>query len=462
MKIHTLDSSIYKVRREALMKSVGSGRILILGNRESSINFEHNWYPYRQDSTFLYYAGLNIPNVDLLLDCDSGEAAIIGQELTMDDIIWTGPLPSLKELGEKVAITKIEPPSKLSSLSKDSLHYLPPYRPEHTLRLSNILDIPHGEVADGHSDLLVRSIITQRNIKSQEEIDSMHEACTLTSKMHAHVMEHARQGMYEYELVGLAKKFGQDHNTGFSFTPICTTRGHVLHNHSYDNKLKSGDMVLLDGGLESSLCYAGDMTRTWPVDRKFSAMQADVYQIVLNAQKSAIKRARVGMKYYDVHLSAARKMCQGLSELGLMKGDPEEAAQRGAHTLFFQHGLGHLLGLDVHDMENFGEQRIGYDPTMVKSTEFGFRSLRLGHELQDGYVITIEPGIYFIPQLIDKFEAENLHSDFINYKEVRKYQDLGGIRIEDDYLIRESGIELLGEPLVKEIKDVEAVRSNIS
>ncbi len=462
MSIHTFEAKTYIERRKILIENLESKTILFLGNRESSVNFKDNWYPFRQDSTFLYYFGLNVPNIDVVINTSNGNVTLFGDELTIDDIIWTGTLPSLKELAEKVGITDVQPANKLQSTLNNHTLFLPPYRPEHEIRLSELLQKDIEFIRTRSSIELIEQVVSQRNFKSKEEVKTLHDACTLTSKMHFEVMSKAKLGMHEFDLVSIAQSFRGKHDVNFSFLPICTTQGHVLHNHSYVNKLNKGDMVLLDAGLESNLLYAGDMTRTFPVERKFTAIQADLYQIVLNAQKEAIKASRIGNSFVDVHLKSAETTVQGLIDIGIMKGNAQEAVHAGAHTMFFQCGLGHLMGLDVHDMENLGEQYVGYGNSMVKSKEFGLKSLRLGRKLEEGFVITIEPGIYIIPQLIDKFYSEQKYFDFINYNELNKFRNFGGIRIEDDYLIKSSGIELLGEPLAKEIKDIEAIRSNIS
>lgn len=459
MKIHTFEAAVYTTRRAALVDKLNGETVLLLGNRESSVNFKDNWYPFRQDSNFLYFAGLNVPDIDIIIEGSTGKTILFGDELTIEHIIWTGPLPSLAELAEKVGIDEVRSHSDLAGFVDKNTLYLPPYRPDHTLRLSQFLKIDGATISTHSSESLIEAVVALRNIKSPEEITTLHEACTNTSHMHLELMSKARPGMHEYDLVGLAKSYASSRNVDFSFLPICTTRGHVLHNHFYDNQIQKGDMVLFDGGLESKLHYAGDMTRTFPVDRKFNAKQADLYQVVLNAQKSAIKACSVGQKFLDVHLKSCLTLVTGLSELGIMKGDVETAVSEGAHTMFFQCGLGHMMGLDVHDMESLGEQYVGYGGGMLKSKEFGLKSLRLGRELEEGFVITIEPGIYIIPELIDKFKAEGKYTEFIDYDELAKYRDFGGIRIEDDYLIKNSGIELLGEPLAKEIKEVEAIRA---
>ncbi|WP_235295916.1 aminopeptidase P family protein [Portibacter marinus] len=450
MKLSQFKKEVYVDRRKKLAHKIPGGKIFLQGNRESSVNFKDNWYPFRQDSTFLYYCGLNIANLDVIIDANTGETTLYGNDLSIDDIVWTGPLPNLEELAERVGIEKVKP---LANLNKDldgNLHFLPPYRPLHEMRLQGL-----GEP----SEELIEAVVNQRNKKSPEEIEALHEACTRTSRMHFEVMANAKRSMKEYELIAIAQAYARGQNADFSFLPICTTQGHILHNHSYDNTLNSGDMVLFDGGLESNQLYAGDMTRTFPVDRKFTAMQADLYQIVLNAQKTAIRNCKAGAKFVDIHLASSKTLAAGLIELGIMKGDAEEAVAQGAHTMFFQCGLGHLMGLDVHDMENLGEQFVGYGGGMLKSKEFGLKSLRLGRSLEEGFVITIEPGIYIIPQLIDMWEAEGKYSDFIDYKALNHLSDFGGIRIEDDYVITESGLQLLGEPLAKEIKEVEEIRA---
>lgn len=459
MKLNLFDSEVYKNRRAVLADSVGSGLILLFGNGESSINFKDNWYPFRQDSSFLYYIGLNIPDLNALIDAGTGKTILFANDLSIEDIIWTGPLPTMKELATDVGIEEVKPADAIKSYLVKDVHYLPPYRAEHILKLTSLLNKNIEEIEEGASITLIESVINQRNTKSPEEISSLHEACTLTSRMHLEVITKTKEGMYEYELVGMANAFGAKSNSAFSFQPICTINGHILHNHSYDNKLSSGKMVLFDGGLYSKMNYAGDMTRTFPVDRKFSALQADLYNIVLSGQKAAVRAIRPGITFLEIHLKSAKAMVDGLIDFGIMKGNAEEAVNAGAHTLFFQHGLGHMLGLDVHDMESLGEQYVGYSKGMVKSKEFGLKSLRLGRELEEGFVLTIEPGLYLIPQLIDKFEAENKFSAFIDYKEVRKIQDQGGIRIEDDYLVTSDGIELLGEPLAKEISEIEEIRN---
>jgi len=445
----------YTQRRKKLMELMGEGKILLLGNGYSSINFEDNSYPYRQDSSFLYYAGLNKEGLNLLIDADKGETILFGDDVSLDHVIWMGDQEKLIDMAAKAGINKVLPSMNIFDHVDSSSHYLPPYRSAHTIKLEQYLDITEIKP----SLKLIMAISEQRNIKSEEEIKCMHEAASLTAAMHKEVMVNAREGMNEYELVALASKFAWEHNVQWSFTPIMTTQGQTLHNHNYRGKLSAGDLLLFDGGIEHGSGYAGDMTRTFPVNSSFSTKQKDIYTIVVKAHDTAVEACKAGVYYKDIHLMASQVIAEGLTELGLMKSDPEDAVMEGAHSLFFPHGLGHLIGLDVHDMENLGEDFIGYDQTIRKSREFGLKSLRLGRPLQEGFAITIEPGIYFIPQLFEKWKAEKMHEEFINYDAVASYMDFGGIRVENDYVIRADGAQLLGEKLDYDADSVEKARS---
>ena len=332
--------------------------------------------------------------------------------------------------------------------------YLPPYRSAHTIKLETYCDIKEINP----SLKLIHAIVRQRNIKSAEEINYLHKASTYTANMHKVVMQFAKAGMSEYELVAQASKVALSKNAAWSFTPILTVNGQTLHNHNYGNTLKEGDLLLFDGGIEHSSGYAGDMTRTFPVSSKFTSQQKDIYNVVKAAHDIAIPASKPGVYYKDVHLLSCLEIAKGLTDIGLMKGDPEEAVEEGAHALFFPHGLGHMIGLDVHDMENLGENFVGYDDTIRKSTEFGLKSLRLARPLQTGNAITIEPGIYMIPQLIEKWQAEGIHAEFLNFDVINKYRDFGGIRIENDFVIEEQGAVLLGDALVYDAESVEALR----
>ncbi len=456
MHFELFPTQTYLDRRAILKKTLGKGKILLLGNEESSVNFKDNWYPFRQDSTFLYYFGLPIAGLTAIIDIDQDETILFGDELTIDDIIWTGPLPSLQSMAEKVGLSKVLPKDKLEDYLSPDTHYLPPYRPEHHLKLQSWFQ---GK-ADQQSLELIHAIAKQRTIKSPEEIEQLDIAADLSYQIHKAVMEACQPGMYEYELVAIAQKVTMEQNAKLSFTPILTKDGQTLHNHYYGNRLEEGQMVLFDGGVESPLQYCGDITRTFPVGKAFTSTQKELYQIVLNALKAAEQFVKPGVFFKDVHLLASKKLVEGLTDYGIMKGDPEEAVAAGAHTMFFQCGLGHLLGLDVHDMENLGEPNIGYTEQLKKSTEFGLKSLRLGKQVEEGYALTIEPGIYIIPALIDKFKSEGKFEAFINYNELEKHRHFGGIRIEDDYVITADGARRLGRnPLAREVEEVEGVGS---
>jgi len=433
-------SKTYTERRNELIGNMSSGQILLIANGESSINFADNWHPYRQDSTFLYYGGIAAPDMAIVMDIDNGTTTLFGDDLSIDMIIWTGPQPSISDLGAQVGIDDIKPMSALKSALRDQIHYLPPYRAEHTIQLQGLT---------GHTELkssveLIKAIIAQRLMKSDEEIAELQKAVQLSKLMHAEVQKHIKPGVTEYELVGVASKFAHDRNARWSFPPILTKNGHTLHNHYHGHTLSEGDMLLMDGGIEVSSGYCGDITRTTAVSGSFSTEQQEIYDLVHKMYQEGIATASAGKRYLDVHLHTCSVLVDGLKDLGLMKGDTKDAVAAGAHALFFQHGLGHMMGLDVHDMENFGEQYVGYSDDLQKSTQFGLKSLRLGNTLQERNVITIEPGIYFIPELIDKFRAEGKFTDFINYDAVDKKRNLGGIRIEDDFVVRAESVEILG------------------
>ena len=306
---------------------------------------------------------------------------------------------------------------------------------------------------------LIKSVIAQRNIKTEEELVELEKAVSLTAKMHIAAMQFTKPGMKESEIAGHIQSIAVAEEGNLSFPIILTKDGQTLHNHYHGNILKKGDMVLCDAGAETSMGYAGDMTRTFPVAEKFNERQRELYEIVLNAHNTAIKELKPGVQYRDIHLLACTALVQGLNEVGLMKGNPDEAVAAGAHTMFFQCGLGHMMGMDVHDMENLGEKYVGYTENLEKSTEFGLKSLRLGRALEEGFVLTVEPGIYIIPELIDLWSSENKHSEFLNYDMLEAYRKFGGIRIEEDFVITAEGSRLLGNPVPKNIVEVEALRS---
>lgn len=458
-------SSTYTNRRNQLLSPLSSGLILLLGNEESGMNYAANTYPFRQDSTFLYYFGIDQPGLAATLDIESGEVIVFGNELTLDDIVWTGPQPSLVDKCARIGVSKSAPASAFVTHVQEArqqgrtLHFLPPYRPENIIQLAELLAVSPKEVKAKASVALIKAVVAQRSIKTAEEVVELDKAVRITNQMHLTAMRAARPGMTEAALT--AAVYHQAMETAAhhpSFPIILSVNGQVLHNHHHDNTLQSGQMVLCDAGGESKMHYAGDMTRTFPVDAAFTTRQREVYQIVLDSMNTAIDALTPGILYRDVHLKTATVITNGLKALGLMKGNTEEAVAAGAHALFFPHGLGHMMGLDVHDMEDLGEAYVGYTDTLKKSTQFGLAFLRLGRALEPGFAITVEPGIYFIPELIDMWKAEGKHSDFINYETASAYKDFGGIRIEDDYLITETGSRLLGDQVPKSVEAVEEVR----
>ena len=382
----------------------------------------------------------------------------------MDDIIWNGHTPSLQAMADLSGCSTTKPFNELEAFiktikdRKQVIHYLPPYRPEHNLLLSHLLSIPLNSVAASVSPNLIKAVVALRSVKGVEEVEEIKKAVAISEAIHLTGMRESRAGLTEAHIAGLVQAVAISGGGNLSFPTILTTHGEILHNHYGNHILPPGKMVLLDAGAETAMHYAGDLTRTFPVDATFSSLQKDVYNIVLNALKTAAAAVQPGKLFKDIHLLAAEKLTEGLTSLGLMKGDAKEAVAAGAHTLFFQCGLGHMMGLDVHDMENLGEQYVGYTPDMKKSTEFGLKSLRLGKALEAGYVVTVEPGLYFIPELMDIWASEKKLSQFINYDQLASFRNFGGIRIEDDYLVTTTGSELLSTTLPRTVAEIEAIR----
>ena len=460
------DAQVYVERREQLKKSLGSGLILFLGNEESSINFKDNWYHFRQDSSFLYFFGLSLPGLAAVVNIDDNKTTIYGDDLSIDDIVWTGPQPTIMELADRTGtrhtgtvkdlILSIDKASK----NGQKIHYLPPYRTENILKLSEWLKFDQQQVLKDHSVPLIKAIVSQRSYKSALEIAEINKAVNITADMHLSAMRLAAEGKKEGEIVGALHEVAIGAGGQLSFPIILTKNGQILHNHYHGNTLKNGDMVLVDCGAETANGYAGDMTRTFPVDDHFTARQKELYQIVVDAHEVAIKALLPGISFKDVHLAACRSLVEGLKSVGLMHGNTDEAVAAGAHTLFFQCGLGHMMGLDVHDMEDLGEQYVGYNKKKKKSTEFGLKSLRLGRALEPGFVLTVEPGIYIIPELIDMWKTNNKNAEFVNYQKLESYRDFGGIRVEEDFVITENGPQLLGKPVPKTVSEVEKTRAD--
>ena len=450
----------YINRRFQLKSNMKSGVLLFPGNEESSINFKDNWYPFRQDSTLLYYVGIQIPDVFFVIDIDNDREIIFGNDLTPEEKVWKGDVLSMRVIADKAGVKYVKPLKELQSYLKDHsiIHYLPPYRISTANGLSNLLDLSLNEIKNHSSIELIKAIVGQRSIKSSEEIVELDKAVNITAKMHKLAVEITRPGMTENQIAARLQAVAVAEGGNIAFPIILTKNGQYLHNHPTSAVIEEGDIILCDCGAETSLNYAGDMTRTFPAGKEFTPLQKEIYNIVLNAHNSAIKALKPGALFKDIHLFACTKLTEGLKDLGLMKGNVKEAVHRGAHTLFFPCGLGHMMGMDVHDMENLGEEYVGYTEGMKKSLEFGLKSLRLGKALLPGYVLTVEPGLYFNPFLIEEWESQKMHLDFINYNEVLKFKRFGGIRIEEDFVITENGSLLLGKPLAKSVLDIENLR----
>jgi Xaa-Pro aminopeptidase len=451
----------YVERRDRLKAQFGSGLLLFLGNEESSMNYADNTYPFRQDSTFLYYFGVDRPGCTALIDLDEGRTVVFGDDLTLDDIVWTGAQPTLAELAGRAAIDATAGARaldlRLEQANNREVRFLPPYRPEHRLKLFKLLGI-HPEQQEAKASVpLIRAVVEMRACKSAEELLELERAVDLTVDMHLAAMRMARPGVKEAEIVAKVTEIALAGGATLAYPVIGTVHGETLHNHHYLSTLQSGQMFLLDAGAETPTHYAGDLTSTCPVDPGFTPRQRDIYDVVLRAHLGAIAGLRPGVPFREVHLAACRTVVEGLKELGLMKGDASDAVEQGAHALFFPCGLGHMLGMDVHDMENLGEVWVGYEGH-AKSTQFGLKSLRLARPLKPGFVMTVEPGIYFIPELIQRWERDRHCCGFINYPKLESYLGFIGIRIEENVAITQDGVRILGKARPRTIEEIASVR----
>jgi len=460
------DKEVYIKRRKTLKSEIASGILLFLGNEDSPMNYADNTYHFRQDSTFLYYFGISEPALAAIIDVDADEVILFGNEMGIDDIVWMGRQKTLKEKAEDSGLTNVQPAIKLEDYlsqnrqKKREIHFLPPYRPENKIKLSNWFDISFTELKNAASVKFIRAVVAQRSIKSAEEIVELDKAAALSADIHLMVMQQAKPGMYERELAAKIQEAALSSGGNLAYPVILTVRGEILHNHYHGNILQEGQMVLNDSGVETALGYAGDLTRTFPVSKKFSSEQKDIYNIVLDAYTNAKNALAPGVRYHDVHLTSCKTLAQGLKDMGLMRGNVDNAVEAGAHALFFQCGTGHMMGLDVHDMEDLGEQYVGYTDELKKNTtQFGLKSLRLGKALETGYVLTVEPGVYIIPELIDRWKAENKFAEFINYEKLEQFRNFTGIRVEDDFLITEKGSRMLGKHLALSVDEIESIRN---
>ncbi|WP_134090217.1 aminopeptidase P family protein [Olivibacter sp. XZL3] len=461
------EKSIYIERRKRLKNEFSSGLLLFLGNDEQPMNYTDNTFPFRQDSSFLYYFGIQEPKLAAIIDLDEDKEILFGDELTIDEIVWTGQQETLMEKSGKSGISTLLPSASLydylqrTQEQKRLVHYLPPYQPNNKIKLFNLLGIHPIEQEKKASIPFIKAVVAQRSIKSAEEISQIDMAVNTSVEMHLHAMKMAKEGLTELQIANAIQEIAQNGGGKLAYPTILSIHGEILHNHKHSNTLRKGQLVLNDSGAETAMGYAGDLTRTFPVDGQFSNKQKEIYTVVLQAFEQASAMLAPGVRYLDVHLKACTVLFDGLKELGLVKGDTAEAVAKGAHTLFFQCGTGHMMGLDVHDMEDLGEQYVGYTESLKKdTTTFGLKSLRLGKELEAGYVLTVEPGIYFIPELFARWKAENKLADFINYSAVANYMGFGGVRIEDNYLVTHAGNRRLGNYLAKTVEEVEALRNS--
>lgn len=440
-----------------------SGLLLFPGNKESACNYMANTYAFRQDSTFLYLFGLDEPDLVGIIDVDENKDFIFGNDLEIEDIIWSGPQPKLSDKALEAGVKNTAPFSNVFAYLSEAIHrgrkihFIPPYRSDSLILLESFLGIHHASVQKYASLELIKSVADMRSVKEDCEIAEIEKMVDVAFEMHTEVMKRAKPGVYEKELAGIVEGIASSYGYGISFPVILSIHGETLHNHLHGNYLKNGDLLICDSGVESELHYASDITRTTPVGGKFNSRQKEIYEIVLQANQQVMNECKPGVAYFDVHLSAARTIAAGLKEIGLMKGNLDDAVKVGAHSLFFPHGLGHMLGLDVHDMENYGEDHIGYDETIKRVNQFGLAYLRLAKKLQPGYVFTDEPGIYFIPELIQQWKQEKKFGDFIDYAKVEQYIGFGGIRLEDDLLITSDGCRLLGKPIPKTVDEVQEI-----
>jgi Xaa-Pro aminopeptidase len=459
--------STYDRRRRRLFEAdaPASGLVLLLGNEQSPMNYEDNPYPFRQDSTFLYYLGIDAPDLAAVLDLDSGSTCLYGTDPSLDDVIWMGERPSRADFAEAAGLSTTADGSALSTALSDALdagrpiHFLPPYRPAQALRLASLLGLQPEQVKARASTPLCRTIVRHRSRKEPKEVEQLEAAVDTTARMHRHALRAACPGSTEREIAGAIAGLADAHGNGLSFRPTCSVHGEVLHNHEYGNTLQEGDLLLVDAGAASPLHYAGDITRVAPVGGSFSPRQRAVYDAVLDAQVSAIDALEPERPFREVHRHACTVLTEHLIDLGLMTGEASAAVAAGAHALFLPHGLGHMLGLDTHDMENLGEDLVGYAPDQTRSDQFGLHALRLARPLAPGFVVTVEPGCYFIPALIEQWKAEQRHAEFIDYDTVDDFVGLGGVRIEDDVLVTEDGARVLGPGIPKAPETVEELAS---
>ena len=454
----------YIERREVLRKRMGSGLIIIMGNNDSPMNYPANVYKFRQDSCFLYYFAQHRDGLVGVIDADEGKEYLIGNDIDIEDIVWFGQVDSVADMAAEVGVANSAPMSQLKMLVDKAksqgrkIHYLPPYRYDIQIQLMDLLGIHPSQQRANASVELIKAVVDQRAVKSAEEIAEIEKACAIGYEMHTTAMKLCKPGVTEQYIAGVIGGIASAKGCITSFPSILSMHGEIMHGYPSPRPLEAGRLMLCDAGAETNENYCSDNTRTTPINGKFDQRQRDLYNIVVECHDYALSIAAPGVKWWDVHFGVARLMTERLKELGLMKGDTDEAVKNGAHAMFMPHGLGHMMGMDVHDMEGLGQTYVGFDDEVQPNLEqFGTNCLRCGRRLQEGWVMTDEPGIYFIPALIDEWRAKGINKDFLNFDMLETYKDFGGIRIEDDILITKDGCRFIGEKLIPyHIDDVEA------
>ena len=441
----------YISRRAELKRLVGSGVVILFGNNESPANYPANAYsPMRQDSSFLYYFGQHREGLVGVIDIDSDSEMLLGDDIDVEDIVWMGFTPSVADLAAEVGITKTAPVKELKAIcdkaiaQKQIIHFLPPYRYDTKILIMDLLGIHPNQQKEKASLRLIQAVVKMRATKEPQEIEAIERACNVGYNMHTLAQILIKPGVTERFIAGQVDGIARSMAQGNSFATIFSQHGEIMHGAPSDAALEDGRLVLCDAGCELD-DYCSDHTRTMPVNGKFSQRQLEIYSIVEECHDYVLEVAKPGVKYMDVHFAVCRRMTERLKELGLMKGDTDEAVAAGAHAMFLPHGLGHMMGMDVHDMEGLGQIYVGFDEeTRPNLEQFGTNCLRMGRKLEEGFVVTDEPGIYFIPALIDDWKSSGHCKEFLNFDMLETYKDFGGIRIEDDILITNDGCRFLG------------------
>ena len=458
------DKATYVNRRAKLKELVKSGIIILFGNNESPCNFPANgYYPFRQDSSFLYYFGLNRDGLVGVIDIDNDIETLVGNDIDIEDIVWYGSVDSVHDMAESVGVKNTAPMKSLKTICNDAMrqkrriHFLPPYRHDIKIQIFDLLGIHPVQQKEAASMDLIKAVVKMRSTKEAQEIEELERASVIGYKMHTTAMRITKPGLTEKFVAGQVDGTANSYGAMVSFPTIFSQHGEIMHGSPSMAELESGRLVLCDCGGETINNYCSDNTRTFPVNGKFTQRQLEIYSIVEACHDHALDVAKPGVKYMDVHFAVCRLMTERLKELGLMKGDTDEAVAAGAHAMFLPHGLGHMMGMDVHDMENLDQINVGFDEeTRPRLDQFGTNCLRMGRRLEEGFVVTDEPGIYFIPALIDDWKASGHCAEFLNFDKIETYKDFGGIRIEDDILITKDGCRFLGEHRIPyHPKDVE-------